>query len=729
MSLTVRRCLLVGVAFASLVPMQAWAQSTDDDPVVDEKTIIVTGSRRSTPLQDMDASVTVLDRQAIEEARLRDVRRLDDLVPNVQFNESGQLSNVFITIRGVESNPFIVNRAAVYIDGIPFRELTNAVLSQIDAIEVLRGPQSTLYGANSESGLIVIRSREPGTHPEFEMRATGSLFSGSGGGSIEAYASTPITDSLSGSITGLYESEAAYRRNEAPGAHPGRIDEAFVHGRLRWEPTDSLTVNATAYLLDINAPGIWDQEFYPLDRALYDASYGELFNGGGVSGEYAYFHDAPTHTEETEHVLGLSAAQKLGEGSLELAVSYRRHKPDARGLDFDFTALPTAAGHEAADERFWAAEMRYVSPANRPLSFILGTSFYRTVEYNTKSTFVGPGTLDSYIAAPKQSRRLRDIGVFGSFNYALPFMPEVTLSAGLRYDHNRQKARQQEGLLDLGGGVVVAYTDARLQSTDHQWLPRFSAKYEPSDDLTFFTTVAKGYIPGGFNLTATQEGITDPDVIRYRAESMWSYEVGFRVRSPDRRFSASGAVFLIQSDNWQEIRVLADEETGRLVSSDFIGSSSSIESKGFELEASYRPNKALTLAANFGLSHARYTYLFDGLVDHSGNRVKLVPDYDSTISVRYETPFGLFARGEVNFIGKMALDETNIAMQDAVTLLNLQLGLERETWSLRLFGENLTNVRRFSGLAFDNLSFGFDGTKYAPLEAPRIVGIELETRF
>jgi iron complex outermembrane receptor protein len=727
MSNLVYSCL-AGAALAGLLAAPAVAQNADRPVVPADDSIVVTGSLRATPLQDMDASVTVLDRRMIEEARLRDVRRLDDLVPNVQFNESGQLSNIFITIRGVESNPFIVNRAAIYIDGIPFRELTNAVLSQIDSIEVLRGPQGALYGANSESGLIVVRSRAPSARPEVELRATGSLFSGSGGGSAEAYVSAPISSTLAGSITGSLGSEAAYRRNLVPGAHPGRIDEVYIHGRLRWTPTDRLTVNATAYLLDLNAPGIFDQDFHPLDRALYDASYGATFNGGKSSGDYGYLHDAPSHTDETEHVLGLSASQKLGAGSLELALSYRRDKSDSRGLDFDFTALPTAAGREANDDRFWTAELRYVSPGERPLSYILGASFYRSVERNTKATFVGPGTLDSYVAAPTQERRLRDIGLFGSLNYRPAFLPGVTLSAGLRYDDNRQDATQQAGLLDLGGGYVLTYTAATLRSTDNQWLPRFSAKYEPDPDLTVFATVAKGYIPGGFNLTATQEGITDPDVLRFRAETMWSHELGFRVRSADRRFHASGAIFLIRSDNWQEIRVLTDA-SGRPVSSDFIGSSSSIESKGFELEASFRPIKAFTLAANFGLSHARYNYLFDGLVDHAGNRVKLVPDYDSTLSARYELPFGLFARGEVNFIGKMALDETSTVFQKAVTLFNLQIGLERQTWSLRLFGENITNVRRFSGLAFDNLAFGADGNKYAPLEAPRTIGVELSKRF
>src|SRR5688500_16659596 len=163
--------------------------------------VIVTGTKRSSTLQDTDVAVTVLDKQAIDEARLRDVRRLDDLVPNVQFNEKGQLGGIFVTIRGVESNPFIINRAAVYIDGIPFRELSNAVLNQVESIEVLRGPQATLYGANSESGVIVVRTRDPGVDRSAEVRLTSTRFSSGSGVEADGFISGPmVSDTLAGSL-------------------------------------------------------------------------------------------------------------------------------------------------------------------------------------------------------------------------------------------------------------------------------------------------------------------------------------------------------------------------------------------------------------------------------------------------------------------------------------------------------------------------------------------------
>lgn len=723
--------LVSAAALVLFTPQASRAQEKDrkDEAQTAPNDIIVTGTRRDTKLQDADVSVTVLNRETLNQARIRDVRQLDGVVPNVQFNESGQLGSTFISIRGIESNPFIVNRAAVYIDGIPFRELSNAVLNQVESVEVLRGPQATLYGANSESGLIVINTRAPTDHLVAEARATGAIFGGGVNGTVDGFVGGPlVSDTLSGSIAFKGSKGDSFLRNLQPGQPAGQIRETFLQGRLKWQPNNRLSVNATAYLLNTRAPGVFDQEYLPLNIDLYNQTYADLYNGGRRTGRFSYINDAPKRTDEREAVLGASASYRLGYGTLDAAMSYRRLKSNAKGLDFDFTALPTAAGQDYKDKDFWNFELRFASPASEPFNYIVGVSHYRQDDERFQTTFVGPGNLESYAPSPRQYAHARDWGAFASASWSPVSLPDLTLTAGLRYDHAHRSAQQNAGQIDLGGGTMFAYRDASLAGDFEAVLPRFSIRYKVSPQLSFYANAAKGYIPGGFNLTAAQAELSD-DVLRYKSETMWSREAGFKWQSADGRLRLAGAAFYIRSNNWQEIQVATDA-SGRIISSDYIGSSASIESKGFELEASADPVKGLTLTANLGYSDARYLDLqIDATTNARGQRVKLVPTYDGYLAARYQMANGLYARAELALTGKESLESLGRAMQPATQIVGLQAGYERDNWSLRFFVENLTNVRRGTGLAFQNLGFGNDGNWYSPIGRSRQGGVELEWKL
>ncbi|MEM1151377.1 MAG: TonB-dependent receptor, partial [Pseudomonadota bacterium] len=178
----------------------------------------------------------------------------------------------------------------------------------------------------------------------------------------------------------------------------------------------------------------------------------------------------------------------------------------------------------------------------------------------------------------------------------------------------------------------------------------------------------------------------------------------------------------------------------------FLSADANIISQGFEFETSYQVSDRLRLAASLGYTNAEYRD-FDFKVgvrgqvalieDLDGLQVKLVPEYDLNLSAIYEFDSGFFVRGEVNSQGDMPLEErsrstdplADRAVQDAVTRFNLSGGYETDRYSLSLFAENITDERVVSGLAFQNLFFGFDGTFYGPLDAPRVIGVEFAARF
>lgn len=707
-----------------LTPCAVLAQNAE---TVEE--LVVTGTKRDVTLQDTDVSVTLLDEDAIQQARLRDVRRIDDLVPNVSFNEKGQLGGMFVTIRGVESNPFIINRAAVYIDGIPFRELSNAVLNQVESVEVLRGPQATLYGANSESGVIVVRTKAPGDESQAQLRLTATDFSSGSALETDGFLTGPIVgDSLSGSLSFVASKEDAFTRTLTSSiGEPGEIREGFLQGRIRWTPNDRLTLSALAYALDTDAPGMFSYEYLPKDLGLYNATYASTLNGGRRADRFTSLNDAPKHHDESEAVLGSSLTYLLNSGKIDAAASYRRERSDSRGLDFDLTSSPIVAGAEKDRDEFWNAELRYSSQSDRTFEYMFGVAAYDEIKTNTKGTFLGAGNLRSYVYAPRQEAEGRDYSAFGTATYAIPSLPKLKVSAGLRYDHAERSTLQREGTLDLGFGSVIAYPNADLSADFEVLLPRIAVRYEASDDLTWYGSMAQGWVPGGFNLAAVQAGFTDPNILLYDKETLWSRELGFHWRRAGVR--TSGAVFYITSENWQDIQVASDAN-GRPVSSDFISSDASIRSRGFELEAEWEVTAELALIAHVGYVDAKYRDLqVDDTTNARGKRVQFVPEYDSLLAIRYARPSGYYIRAEVTGTGEMSLEARGRAVQQAVAMYGLQAGLERERYSVRLFGENLSNKRRMSGLAVENLAFGSDGNFYGPLDAPRIVGIEMEAKF
>ncbi|WP_249404978.1 MULTISPECIES: TonB-dependent receptor [unclassified Stenotrophomonas] len=718
----------LAAAIAASLILLAHSAAAQDATTLDG--VRVTGSKRDTPYLKSDLSVTVLDRQALKEAGVVDFRDLDKLAPNVKFNAMGQLSDMFISIRGIESNPFLVNRASVYIDGIPFRELSNAVLNQVESVEVLRGPQGTLYGANSESGLVLVRTRGPSDTPEGELTLRSTWFGNGNGNSLDGFLAGPLRPGgdLSGSVAFMASDDDSYLRNLTPfGGTRGQVGEGYLQGKLRWRPSDYVIVNALAYHLRTRAPGMFEYEYLPLDVGLYNRTYGEALNGGRRAGDFTYINDAPKRTENDESVAGASAQWQLATGTVDLATSYRTQEDTSAGYDFDMTQSAALAGRIHDEQTAWNAEARFSSLDDRPFTWMAGVSTYRTHKDSVLGTFVGPITrgLDSYHLAPRQTAKGEDYSAFATASYRLPTLPELTASVGLRHEQARRSTEQRAGSLDLAAGGVVRYRDAALAHTFSATLPRVSLRYDASEDLAFYAASAKGYIPGGFNLAAAQSDVINAKVLRYESEMMWSHELGFKMNIGAGRGHVGGAVFHITSDNWQEIQLAVDAD-GRPISSDYVGSDASIRSRGAELEGAYAITPALTLTANAGYVDAKYTALQASANENlAGNRVKLTPHYTGYVAARYQHPSGLFARVESAFTGSSALDERNRAFQPAVAILGVQVGYVHGPWSTRVFVQNLTDKRRINGLIFDNLAFGRDGNYYGPIDNPRIIGAEI----
>lgn len=755
------------VSVAALLPSAvlcapAYAQDiADENETESENVIIVEGQKRVTTLQDSDVAVTVITPELIEATRLRDFRRIDDLVPNVQFNQSGQTSSVFATIRGIESSQDIVNRAGLYIDGIPFRELSNSVFDQVESIEVLRGPQSTLYGANTEAGLFIVKTRQPTDTFEADIRATGSFFNGDQAFSVNGFVGGPIIENtVSGSMVFKYAQSDAFLQNPfSPDVSTSKIKESFLQAKLLITPTDRLTINATAYWIDVDAPGVFENEFVPQTRAAYDDNLfinpftgmvsglvRDLFHDGRQIGRFEYFSDVPRQTDERDLVAGLSLTQELDFGSIDAAFSYADLEENSLGLDTDISAFPFQLGLTGNSKEILAGELRFTSPDSEAFEYLVGVSFFKEDRAFTRDiTFFNPvlGDYGPFNDVPELFVGSEDYAAFGSMTVGLG-VEGLSGTIGLRYD-SAMRDSSQEGYQLAFGLQTITFLPVEADARFDQWLPRAALKYEPSDNITAYANVAKGYIPGGFNLAASADPSVAEDILQYDSESVWNYEVGLKTSFANGRGYLNLAAFLIESDGWQEFDVLTDEN-GVLVTPSFISSDANIENKGFEVELLYELTDRLSVLANLGYTDAVYRdteFVVGGrgqqgaVEDLDGVPVKLVPEYDANLALAYEFDQGFYVRGEAIFTGETPLEFrsreldpiTGRATQPAVVRYNFFAGYDAGVYAIKLFAENISNERVLSGLAFPNLTFGFDGTFYGPVDPPRVIGVELEARF
>lgn len=715
-----------GWAALTALGMMGAAQPVGAQEIQQVDEIVVTAARRDQALADAPVAATILTRQFVEEARIHSLRDIDAYAPNVAFNQIGQVGGTYISIRGIESNPFVVNRAAVYIDGVPFRQPSDQALGYVQQIEVLRGPQGTLYGANSESGLILVTTRAPSSTPQAEVSLGVYRFGEGEGYEGRAHLSGPIAgDVLKGGLTLGYEKADSFVRNTASSiGAPGEIENTFAQGRLAWKASDNTEVNAMGYISLQDAPGLYEQEFLPMDRARYDANYA-AFNGGRPSSDYTLIHDAPKSTEKDEYVLGFGVVHQLGWAELNLSGSWRDVDDLSFGTDLDMTALAGAAGGHHVEEENWNWEARLSARDDAAVQWVVGVNHYRGEQAKALSSLIGAGTLEDYAWAPRQTSGSRDYAVFAQAT--APLNPQVNLTAGLRYERAERDKVQQAGVLDLGplGQFVSVAED--LDETFEQVLPRVSLDWSPRQGLRLYASAARGWVPGGFNLAASSLPVAG-NYSRYDAETLWTYEVGAKQRLMGGRALLAAAVFHTEADNWQEINVLYDDN-GQVASTTLVTSEAAIVSRGVEVEFSGRMTDRLDVQASLGVVDAEYDRYTFGLTDLSGNRVKLTPKWDAFVGASWRPWRGLFARGELLGAGDTMLNAENTAKQGGWWKVNAQVGWEADAWTARLYVDNLTDERVFVTSAYTNSLFGYDGLYYAGVAAPRVVGLELSRRW
>ena len=673
---------------------------SDGEPI----RVIVTAEKAPEALQDVPISITAFTREELEDAQIDSFQDIAGNTPNFYFNSvnSGGSYFSYYSVRGLSNFNFI-NRDAVgfYIDDVPYDYggFLDLNLIDLERIEVLRGPQNTLYGRSSPAGVVNIISRPPTN--SLEIRSAASYGTENDRSVQLSISDAVIPDQLSLRLAGAYTARDGFYENTFLNESVG--EESTIAGRaqLLWTPSPEWTIsfNANASADDDGAPVI-----VPIDSP----------NPFRIEQDFDGFYDSSNNTQ------ALRVAY-TGSDFRATSITARRYSFQESQLDADATAVDLFRRLATFKSTVWSQELRLQSPetANR-FRWLLGT-YYEANDFNVPES----GLQFSSLAAQQLGLPAagfdrtsyesdRDAyAVFGQIAYQP--IPPLTLISGLRYEASTSRLNRQR-IFEVDGrsaAIPSGRTFNNVDQNDAELLPRFAAEYRINPNVMVYGNIAKGYRPGGLNPTAESES-----VLEYGEETAWNYELGLKSSWLDNRLTANLALFTTQVNDYQVLLRSFDA-----LSSDIVNADARIN--GVELELKATPLDGLELTAGFGYIDAEFTDYVNPFTNirFDGERLPYAPEYTYNLAAQYRSPGGLFTRLELQGSGVTFFDDANQFKQDPFALVNARIGYEWNTGGVYLFATNVFNTEYITTVL---TALGQDFASYGDR---RIVGLQTRVNF
>lgn len=609
-------------------------QDSNDElrkPRIEE--VIVTAQKREERLIDTPQSVTVLTSELLTNLGATQFRDFASTVPGLSFSTAGAGFNE-IVLRGVTSGNDISSTIGIYVDEVPYGSSTaftqsnrytlDVGLFDLDRIEVLRGPQGTLYGASTMGGLLKYVTKRPdATGFGVDMQAgTSGTRDGDVSYNAAAAVNAPIvTDKLALRATGFYSRDGGYIDNLAlDDENVNRSDTYGGRADLLFTPSKALSVRITAFLQDIARDG-WATADYTFagtpggldQRRLLAEPFDQRFRL--VSGTVTYDLGPAMLTS-------ISSYQTV---RTEQVWDFKHLVPifASIGLPFSAIGLPT----EMTTDKF-TQEVRLASYQTKPLEWLIG-GFYTQENSENHQRFVEfdlagePSTID--LATASSPSRYEEYAAFGNLTWH--FTDKFDVSGGIRYAENRQKFEQ------IASGLLLSSFPTR-RSDEHVVTYLANARYRFSDHATGYLRYATGYRPGGPNFVAN-DPITGLPIApeTFEADRLKSYEAGIKTETEDGRFGIDVAGYHIDWSNIQ-ISVLRG---GFSVFGNAPGGASI---RGAELTLTARPTSGFTVSGAFAYQDAKLSEADPDLGAAKGERLPKVPRFTAAVSADYELSIG-----------------------------------------------------------------------------------------
>lgn len=665
--------------------------------------IVVTAQKRAQNLQDVPVSVTAFDDQMIAEAGFTNSLSIGDQVPNLEIKTFGGVPNIFI--RGVGNNDFnssSIGPISVYRDDVVVASTGSQIFSLFDLerIEVVRGPQGTLFGKNTTGGAVQFFSKLPGD--EFEGNARVgygrySLFEG------EVAASLPITDNFSVRIAGMVRKRDGEKRNLFDNTDAINVDEAAARAIFRLRPGPDTDLRLTV-------GGGRDRSDYLENKPVGVINGGDLFGYTDPfpNNDRALNFNGPSRNFSDNVFVNFVAQHDFGDWSIRSLTGYDKSEVD-NSVDVDGGPFRIDEIVFLTDAEQFTQELQ-LSYDDGTLNAIAGLYyFYEDFNARSDADLIGELTF-AQGALPlitQATRKNKAYAAFGQATYAI--MPELRFTAGARYTIDKVRATHQADLVpnffDVNipnGAPVVLVPFANLRDTYKSFSWRLGIDYDVNEDVLAYFSVDKGFKAGGFNIgiitSLAERTQVDP-------ETLISYEVGLKSTLFDRNLRLNLSAFYYDYSDLQVLSV--NTQAGSAVPTLGLDNAADATIKGVEVEAFATPTDWLDLGLNFGILDAKFKNYLSGAIDpvtgqprdFSGNRMPGAPKFTLSANAQVTVPVDRFEtrwRAEYNFTGKKFYNNAEdqlVSSGEGYGLLNLRISLvdPDNDWELAFWGKNVTD--------------------------------------
>ncbi|NJO26672.1 MAG: TonB-dependent receptor [Richelia sp. SL_2_1] len=631
--------------------------------------LTVTAQKRPEDAQDVPLSVTVIPQQELVDARIDSFQDIANYTPNFRFAPTSGGGTEFsnYSMRGLNNANFLTaqDSVAFYIDDVPvdYNGFLDLALNDLERVEVLRGPQSTLYGKNSSAGVVNVISSQATLEPEVTFGLSYGKYN-----SRELQFSLNdalVDDKLALRISGFYKGQDGFIENLATGDKIGERARFAGRGQLLWTPKEDWKVSFNSYNSFTDDGNPTYNKINPDDPFV-------------VNLQTEGFNKLSTNTQALK--VGYDGA-----GFRATSITARRYSRQENVVPGSTGALQII---DDINSTTWTQELRLQSPETAErLQWLLG-GYYESRDFNVddaQTDFPGFGRFRRF---GDDSRTT--YAVFGQVDYK-PIEP-LTVFAGLRYETSDASSDSTYESIGADGSLTSLRPEFKDEKVSNdELIPRFGLKYQLNPNLMAYTTIAKGYRPGGLNYRANSEA-----ELRFGEEKTWSYEAGLKSSWLDNRLIANLAVFHNDVNDYQ---VLQFDNSG------FFGSVNNIDLKatGVEFELKAKPAKGFDLIASVGYVDSEYKNYInsDTGVDLSDNQVPFSPQFTYNLAAQYRSKGGLFARAGLSGYGVTYFDDENQIKQKPYILVNARIGYEGEKYGIYLYANNLFDTRYItSGFLF-----------------------------